>query len=131
MKKGRLIIAITTTLLDDIVIIGLIVWGLPRLGIANPMPLVVFLVTIWTAFAALLYFKGGQILWKKAVPGMTDMIGMRGTVALPINSEGMVKIKGELWSARSADGRLERGVEIIVTAQQNMVLTVRKYLGER
>ena len=126
MNRGRLIIAIVTTLLDDILILVLLFLGLPYFGIQLPLGLVIGVALLWTAFAVFLYFKGGKILKQKPVSGLTDMVGIYGRVVRTIAPEGMVKIKGELWVARAEGGKIETGEEIIVVGQDNLVVTVRK-----
>jgi len=126
VNRGRLIIAIVTTLLDDILILVLLFLGLPYFGIQLPLGLVIGVALLWTAFAVFLYFKGGKILKQKPVSGLTDMVGIYGRVVRTIAPEGMVKIKGELWVARAEGGKIETGEEIIVVGQDNLVVTVRK-----
>ena len=40
--------------------------------------------------------------------------------------EGMVRIKGELWRAKSASGRMDTGEEVTVVRQDGLKLIVRK-----
>lgn len=54
------------------------------------------------------------------------MTGSHGKVILPINPEGMVKIKGELWSAKSDGEHIDKDEDIIVIGQDNLKLIVRK-----
>lgn len=124
--RGRLIIAVITTLLDEAVIIVLLLWGLPRLGITLPVPALVVIGILWTGFAVLLYISGSKVLRKKPVTGLTNLIGFKGTVVKPISPEGMVRINGELWSARSLEGSIKSGEVIIVEGQDRLTLLVRK-----
>ena len=54
------------------------------------------------------------------------MLGANGTVAGPLNPEGMVKIRGELWRAETEEGSLETGEEVVVVREKGLTLTVRK-----
>ncbi len=56
---------------------------------------------------------------------LPDMVGNRGIVVNWLAPEGMVKIRGELWAARSEGGELEPGSRVIVVAQDRMRLSVR------
>ena len=59
--------------------------------------------------------------------GLTDMTGARGIVVKELRPEGMVKINGELWAARSTDGEtIQKGERIVVENQVGLKLTVRK-----
>ena len=40
--------------------------------------------------------------------------------------EGLVRIKGELWKAKSASGSMDIGEKVIVVGQDGLELTVRK-----
>ena len=48
---GRLIVAIVTTLLYELALIAVVLWGLPRLGIYIPIPGLVVLVLALGAVA--------------------------------------------------------------------------------
>jgi membrane-bound ClpP family serine protease len=37
-----------------------------------------------------------------------------------------VKIEGEIWKARSQEGAIEAGVEVVVVAQEGLKLVVRE-----
>ena len=130
MLKGRLIIAIITTLLDDILILVLLFVGLPYLGIHLPLALIIGIALLWIVISVFLYLVGGKALKKKPLVGFTDMINSKGRVVHALTPEGMVKIKGELWSAKSEGESINKNEEIIVTGQDNLKLTVRKYIQE-
>ena len=106
----------------------LILWGLPRLGITLPVPVLAVIGILWTGFAVLLYVSGSKVLRKKPVPGLTNLIGFKGKVVKPISPEGMIKVNGELWAARSAEGVIKSGEEVIVEGQDGLILLVRKVL---
>ena len=125
-----MIIAIITTLLDDILILVLLFVGLPYLGIHLPLALIIGIALLWIVIAVFLYLVGGKALKKKPLVGFTDMVNSRGKVVRALAPEGMVKIKGELWSAKSEGEHINKNEEIIVTGQDNLKLTVRKYIQE-
>jgi membrane protein implicated in regulation of membrane protease activity len=127
VTNTRLIVAIITTLLDDILILLLLFFGLPYLGIHLSIGVIIGIAVLWVAIAVFLYLMGSKILKKKPLPGYTDMVNTHGTVVQTIASQGMVKIKGELWTAKSEGEMIDKGEQIIVTGQNNMELTVRKY----
>jgi len=56
--SGRLIVAIVTTLIYELALIAVVLWGLPRLGIYIPMPGLVVLVLALGAVAIATYRKG-------------------------------------------------------------------------
>jgi membrane protein implicated in regulation of membrane protease activity len=127
VTRGRLIIAIITTLLDDILILVLLFIGLPYFGIHLPLALIIGIALLWIVIAVFLYLVGGKVLKKKPLVGFTDMVNSKGKVVRAIAPEGMVKIKGELWSAKSERESIGRDEDVIVTGQDSLTLTVKKY----
>ena len=126
MMKWRLVIAVITTLLDEAIVIAFVLWGLPRLGIYLPIPVLVGIGVLWTAFAILLYISGSKVLSKKPLSGLTDLIGFKGKAVTPISPKGMVRVNGELWEAISLEGTIQKGENIIIEKQDRLKLTVRK-----
>jgi membrane-bound ClpP family serine protease len=124
--SGRLIVAIVTTLLYEVALIVVVLWGLPRLGIYIPIPGLVVLVLALGAVAIATYRKGSQALGKKVVVGLSSMIGSKAKVVSKIDLGGMVKVKGELWKAQSTGERIDVGEEVTVVGQKRLKLIVRR-----
>jgi membrane-bound ClpP family serine protease len=123
---SRLIVAIVTTLLYELALIAVVLWGLPRLGIYIPIPGLVVLVLALGAVVIATYRKGSQALRKKAVVGLTSMIGSKAKAVSKIDLEGMVKVKGELWKAQSTGERIDVGEEVTVVGQKRLKLIVHR-----
>ena len=128
MINVRLIVAIVTTFLDDILILLLLMIGLPYVGVYLPLILVAGIALLWVAIAVFLYLMGSRVLRKKPLTGFTNMVDMQGIAIRNIAPQGMVKIKGELWMVKSKGETIAKGERIIVTGQNNMELTVKKYI---
>ena len=64
-------------------------------------------------------------LRKKPVISL-PMIGNNGKVVSPLAPEGLIRIEGELWIAKSAGGEMELGEEVIVLSQDSLKLVVRE-----
>jgi membrane-bound ClpP family serine protease len=126
MKNARLILAILSSLLDEALIIGILLWGLPQLGIDIPLPVTITAVVLFAAFAVFSFKLGSSILKKQPLPGQTDLTGMEGIVVSTLGPKGTVKIEGELWSARSLEGTIAIGTEIVVITQKGLRLEVKK-----
>ena len=129
-SRGRLIIAIINTLLEQTAIVFIVFWLLPLLGIEMPLwgsiILLVFLMTGWLLWSIIAYRKGSRALSREPLVGLPDMIGSKGEVVRPLVPEGMVKIRGELWTAQSVNGNVSSGVEVIVVGQERLKLVVRR-----
>jgi len=122
----RLILAILSTLLEEIALAAIILWGLPQLGIHIPLAGLIALMATLVVYAVITYRLGSKVLGKKPVVGLPDMVGSRGKAVTPLDPEGLVRIKGELWESTSADRRINTGEEVIVVEQDGLKLTVRR-----
>lgn len=123
---GRLIFAIISTLLEETAIVVILRWGLPELGVRIPLLGLIALMLAWAGYSVATYRMGSRALKKKPVTALPDMVGSQGVVVSPLASEGLVKIKGELWRARSESGEMKSGVEVIVVRQNGLKLVVCK-----
>ena len=56
---------------------------------------------------------------------------MRGKVVESLNPEGQVKIRGEIWDAKSVDNGIDIGEEIEVLDTDGLKLLVRKVKGSQ
>jgi len=126
MMTGRLILAIFSTLLEEAALVAIVLWGLPRLDIKIPLPGLIALMVAWGAFSVFIYRMGSRALRRKPVAGLPTMVGSRGKVVSPLAPEGFVKIKGELWEAKSLSGKISTSEEVMVVEQDGLKLIVRK-----
>ena len=124
--KGRLIIAIVSTLLEEAALAAGVLWGLPKLDIHIPLWVLIIVMAAWGAYSVITYRMGSRALMKKPIVGLLDMAGGEGRVVSPLVPEGMVRIKGELWMAKSVSERMDTGEEVTVVGQDGLKLIVRK-----
>ena len=124
--SGRLIIAIVSTLLEEAALAAGVLWGLPRLGIHIPLWVLIIVMLAWGAYAVITYRMGSRALKRKPVIGLPDMTGSKGKVVNPLAPEGVIRIKGELWVAKSASGEIDTGEDVVVVGQDGLKLAVRK-----
>lgn len=122
----RLILAIVSTLLEEAALAVIVLWGLPQLDIHIPLAGLIAMMVAWGAFSVFTYQMGSRALRRKPVIPLLPMIGSRGKVVSPLDPEGLIKIKGELWVAKSAGERMDTGEEVTVVGQNGLKLIVRK-----
>ncbi len=122
---GRLIFVIISTLLEEAAIAVIVLWGLPLVGIQVPLWGLIIIMAAWIAFSILTFRLGSRVLTKEEIAGLPSMIGTKGEVVSPLTPEGLVRIKGELWVAKSATGEMEPGSKVIVVGQERLKLVVR------
>ncbi|MFC1902861.1 NfeD family protein [Chloroflexota bacterium] len=122
----RLVVAVVSTLLQETVLAAIVLFGLPSVGIEIPLAGLITVMVVWAAFAVFLYQMGSRALRKKPLVGLPDMIGSKGKASSLLALEGFVRIKGELWEAKSVAGEIETGERVTVVGQDGMKLVVRK-----
>jgi membrane-bound serine protease (ClpP class) len=126
MISARLIIAIITTALEEAAIAVAGFWLLPKIDINLPIFVLVIIMLAWAGFAVFTYRMGSRALRRKPEGGLADMLGTRGEVVKRLDPEGMVRIKGELWKAKSAGRKINAGEAVIVVGQKGLKLIVEK-----
>ena len=124
--RGRLILAIVTTILEEAAMVAAVVWGLPLLGVHIPIWILIVVMIGWAAYTIFTFRKGTRALRRKPVSGLLNMVGSKGEVVNPLVPEGVVRIGGELWAARSAGDRIKLGEEVVVVEQDRLKLTVHR-----
>jgi len=123
--KGRLIFTIVSTILEEAAIVAIGLWGLPSIGVDIPWPGLIAVMLVWLGWAVFTYQLGSRALRQKPLVSLPSMVGSKGTTVSLLDPDGLVKIKGELWGARSAAGAIEKGQEVVVVAQKGLKLMVR------
>ena len=126
MMTARLIIAIVSTVLEEVALVVIWRWGLPHLGVHLPLYALVVAMVLWAVYAVATFWVVTRALRKKAVVGLPTMIGGRGKVVSPLAPEGQVIIKGELWGAKSIDKDIDTGDGVVVVGQDGLKLIVRR-----
>lgn len=122
----RLVLAVISTLLEETALAVIVLFGLPRLGIEIPLGGLIALMVAWGVFSVFTYQIGSRVLRKKPMVGLPDMVGGRGKASSRLAPQGYVRIKGELWEAKSAEGEIDAGEEVTVVEQDGLKLIVHK-----
>jgi membrane-bound ClpP family serine protease len=84
---------------------------------------VVVLVILFVILIFIAYIFLPQL--KKPVTGTEGMVGQTGESVEELNPTGIVKIRGELWNAESINGRIGKGLKIIVEKVDGLELKVK------
>jgi membrane-bound ClpP family serine protease len=131
MMTARLIIAIVTTALEEAAIAVIVLWLLPKVDVHLPIYALVLIMLAWAGFAVFTYQMGSRALRRKPEGGLSDMLGTRGEVVRSLDPEGMVRIRGELWKAKSAGRKIETGAIVTVVGQKGLKLIVERGEGRK
>ena len=126
MFSGRFIVAVISTLLEEVVLVVVVLWGLPQIDIEIPLPGLIILMALWAGFAVFSYQMGSRALKRELVHNLPVQVGSTGKVVRRLAPDGMIKVRNELWDARSASGDIEVGEEVIVTSHDGLKLLVTR-----
>jgi membrane-bound serine protease (ClpP class) len=126
MNTARLILAIGSTLAVEFAFYAIWRWVLPEVDILVPFWALVAVMVFWAVFAVVDFIFVTHILKRQTLVGLPTMAGMRGKVRTPLAPEGQVMIKGELWGAKSVDGDIDVGEQVVVTGQDGLQLIVHR-----
>ena len=126
ITTARLILAIVSTALEEVAIYVIWRWLLPEFDIRLSFSVCIGVMVAWAAFAVALFIFTTRTLKRQTVVGLPTMIGSRGKVASSLAPVGMVRIRGELWGATSAEGNLVTGEQVEVVGEDGLKLVVRK-----
>jgi membrane-bound serine protease (ClpP class) len=131
MMTARLIIAIVTTALEEAAIAVVGLWLLPKVDVHLPLFVLIIIMAAWAGFAVFSFHLGTRALRRKPEGGLSDMLGTRGEVVKRLDPEGMVRIKSELWKAKSVGRKIEIGEEVTVVGQRGLKLIVERGGGRK
>ena len=121
----RLILAIASTLLEEAALAIIVLVGLPQLDIHLPLAVLIVLMVAWAAVAILVYRAGSRALDAGTTSGPDDIIGRQGKVVQPLQPDGLVRIGGELWRAKSSAGDIDSGHRVAIIERKGTMLIVR------
>jgi len=126
LTLARLVIAVISMAAEQAAI--WVVWRylLPEWDIRLDVWVVAVSMAVWFVLGTWLFIFTTRALKKQVTVGLPSMVGSSGKAAGRLAPEGMVKIRGEFWSARAEAGAIEDGEGIIVTGEDGLKLLVKK-----
>jgi membrane-bound serine protease (ClpP class) len=126
LTVSRLILAVVSTSFEEVAIWVIWRWLLPEFEIRLPLAVLIGVMAAWAAFSIWLFIFTTLTLKKQVTIGLPSMVGTVGKVASRLSPEGQVRIKGELWGAKSAEGDIEVGDKVAVIKEDGLKLFVRR-----
>jgi membrane-bound ClpP family serine protease len=126
LTLARLVIAAVSMALEQVAIWAIWRWLLPQFDIHLHVGVLVGVMVAWGVFGTWLFIFVTRALKKQSTVGLPSMVGSTGRATENLSPEGMVKIRGELWSAVSEEGDISAGENIVVTGENGLKLLVRK-----
>lgn len=125
-KSHRLILACVSNIIELSLILVLALFILPGLGIDIPVYGLVVIIIVWIGFSVWVFRTGTRALAPAPFAGLPSMTSLKGIAINDLKPKGTIKIKGEIWHARS-EIPVEAGQEVIVVSDEGMTLIVRPF----
>jgi membrane-bound ClpP family serine protease len=125
----RMVLAVISTSLEETAIWAIWRWVLPEFGIELPFHFLIPVMAAWAGFGVWLFILTTRTLRRQKPAGLPSMVGMLGRVVSPLEPEGLVKIRSELWGAVSDGENIATGEEVLVVGEDGLKLSVRKSGG--
>ena len=126
MTRTRLIVAIISTILEEIAIVVIWRWGLPQMDIYLSEYVLIAVMVGWLAYSVFIFWFVTRSLRRKLVIGLPTMVGSKGKAVSPLTPVGQVRIKGETWGAESIDRNIDTGEQIVVVEEDGLKLMVQR-----
>ena len=123
---ARLILAILSIALEEAALYAIWRWLLPDIGVPMPLNALIIVMVVWGVYAVTNFVIVTRALRKATIVGLPTMVGSTGRIVKPLDPEGLVRIKSELWGAESAEGEMDVGEEVTVVKQDGLKLFVRR-----
>ncbi len=113
--KARDLLKFLALMADEIAVALLLLLVLPGFGIKVPLWAAAVVIAVLLAkdfLVAPFILRGG--LDTKPQTGFESLIGKTAVVVEDLTPEGLVKLEGEVWSAKCVNGTAKRGEEVVV-----------------
>ena len=117
---------IFTSLLEQVVLVAVVVWGLPLADINLPLWVLAPTSIVLQAYNVFSYRKSIHTWRAQPIAGMSNMLGTQGETVNSLTPDGLVKIRGELWAATAINGNIVNGRNVTVVSQIGLKLVVRE-----
>jgi len=89
------------------------------------MELIILVVTLTALFFLFAITFGIRAHRKKITTGPEGIVGERGVTLSTLNPTGSVKVHGEIWTAESEEGKMEKGKTVIVSRLEDLKIYVK------
>lgn len=130
-KKGEMSllkawVIVAASLLDDVLILAVVFLALWLFGVAITWQVILIVAVVMVVFVFIMHKAVIPAIRRRILVGTEEMVGVKCIVTEPLCPAGMVKIRGEYWKARVANGAIKKGEEVEVVKISGLVLEVRK-----
>jgi len=120
--KKYTIYSIITALFEEVALVTVVLWLLPKLSINIPLWGLVLMAAGLGAYSYLTSKLSKEALDKK--PVISPDIDSRGKAATPLTPNGYVRVNNELWKASSVNSTIDANEEVVVVGIEGMTLRI-------
>ena len=113
--KARSFLKLLALMADELVVLILFLLLLPTVGIGvllTPLLVLVLVLLVKDILIAPYVLGGGAE--KRPEIGPESLLGGTAVVVEDLTPDGLVRLNGEVWSAKCVNGTAERGEEVVV-----------------
>ncbi len=112
-------------LLDEAVVVVIVMLVLRFLRVQIPLLTTIVIVLIIGALVLMVHIAVIPSFHRKQVTGREGMIGLQGTVIVPLTPVGAVMVNGERWKAKATDAdNIEVGEDVEIIRVEGLTLRV-------
>jgi len=113
-------------LLDDVAVLVLVFVVLWFFDVEISLPVMIVIGFVFGTFVFIVHRAIVPSLRRKKVTGVEGMIGLVGEVTQSLTPKGVIKINGEYWQARSVEGEIDVGEEVVILKIKGLNLEVKQ-----
>jgi membrane-bound ClpP family serine protease len=125
VKNIKDYLIVLASLLDDVLIIGVVLVILWALHVPISPPVSVFLAILFIVLTFITSRFLVPAYRRRKTTGAEGLVGLRGCVIEALEPEGVVKICNEYWKAISVEGKVQSGDIVEVISVSGLRLQVR------
>jgi len=122
--KAWLIVLIA--LLDDVVALALVFVVLWFFRVKVPLSVIIVIGLVLGTFIFIIHRAIVPSLRRRKVTGAEGMVGLMGEVVKSLKPDGVIRVGGEYWQAKSLEGDIEAGEDVEVIDIDRLSLEVRR-----
>ncbi|MFC1925724.1 NfeD family protein [Chloroflexota bacterium] len=112
--------------LDEAIIVAVVLVILWKVGVTLS-PLVITAVVLLIGAVVFVVYKAITSTSKLEVTGgKKSMLGLSGNAVTPLDPEGLIRARGELWKAECTDGTICAQEAVIIVSIQGLKLIVKR-----
>lgn len=112
-------------LLDEAAALALVILVLWFFKISVSLPIAITLALLLGTFAFITHKVIVPSFHRRKVTGAEGMIGLEGEVTKPLTPVGVIRVKGEYWTAKSVEEDIAAGEDVEILGMNRLILEVR------